>query len=167
MSKHLIRAADLSAEDEVHIRHPLNDRSELFMTRLSDRAGLERAGVNLSRIPPGREAFVPHAHSVQEEWVYVVRGRGRALIGEREHTIAAGDFLGFPIDGTVHHLKNDSDEDLVVLQGGERTMGDIGHFPTLNKVGFTLGDPVMHLVDADAIEKMPFDRWVVSSDDGD
>lgn len=160
MPKHLVRAADLSDGDALRIRHPFNSASELTMTRLSDRTGLERIGVNLARIPPGKEAFVPHAHTTQEEWVYVLSGKGRVLIGEQEHEVGPGDFMGYPCDGTPHHMRNIGDEDLVVLQGGERRAGDIGRFPTLGKVGFALGEGAMTLVDEEHLETLPFSAWM-------
>lgn len=157
--KHIVRAAVQAKASRV--RHPKNDNSEIWMTRLGDLAGLTRTGVNISRIPPGKEAFVPHAHLYQEEWVYVVSGRGRALIGDEHFPLAPGDFMGFPCDGTVHHLTNDGDEDLVVLQGGERHRGDVGIFPTLGGIGIPMPhEGHMAYIADESIERIPLTAWL-------
>lgn len=160
--KHLVRTRDLSSTHANHISHPFNPRSQVLMTLLSDRTGMTRTAVSLARVPPGKESFVPHAHSLAEEWVYVLEGRGRALLGDRELEVGPGDFLGFPTDGTIHHLTNAGDVDLVYLQGGERRDGDVGRFPTLGKLGFTRGDETMCFVDEAQVQSLPFSAWMVS-----
>jgi len=158
--KHLVRPRELDAAQTVHVRHPFNPRSQIFMTRLSDPAGMKRLGVSLARVPPGKEAFIPHAHTLNEEWVYVLEGRGMVLLGDEEHEIGPGDFLGYPTDGTIHHMRNTGEVDLVFLQGGERREGDAGHFPTLGKLGIHLGDGRMRFVKDSDMEVLPFSAWV-------
>lgn len=159
--KHLVRTRDLDDAHVLHVAHPFNPRSHVWLTRLSDHAGLTRVGVSLARVPPGKESFIPHAHLVQEEWVYVLEGRGRALVGEQELEVGPGDFLGFPTDGTVHHLTNVGDVDLVFLQGGERRDYDLARFPTLGALSFPLGEG-MAFVDEATAKAVPFSAWEVS-----
>ncbi len=163
--EHLVRTRHLEPAQALHVKHPFNPASELFMTRLSDPAGMTRVGVSLARVPPGKESFVPHAHTTQEEWVYILEGQGVALVGDRELPVGPGDFLGFPTDGTVHHLTNAGDVDLVYLQGGERREGDVGRFPTLGKLAFTLGDGAMRFVSETDVEILPFTAWMASPGD--
>lgn len=161
--KYIVRAD--AAEGAMHLKHPKNANSDIWMTRLSDPTGLTRLGVNLGRIPPGKEAFMPHAHVHQEEWVFVVSGRGVMLIGDERHEIGPGDFLGFPCDGAVHHLVNEGEEDLVVLQGSERGGGDIGIFPTLGAIGVPMmKEGCMIYVKDDEAERIPFEAWVAHDD---
>jgi uncharacterized cupin superfamily protein len=127
-SKYLVRSTDRRPDDAMHVRHPFNPASEIHMIRLGDRTGLTRIGVSLARVPAGKESFILHAHTLQEEWVFVLEGRGHVQLGaqgEVEVEIAAGDFIGFPTDGTPHVIRNRSDADLVFLQGGERREGVI------------------------------------------
>ncbi|MEQ9319185.1 MAG: cupin domain-containing protein [Polyangiaceae bacterium] len=160
--KYIVRQAESKA---IRLKHPKNAKSEIWMTRLSDPAGLTRVGVNLGRIPAGKEAFVPHAHLHHEEWVFVVSGRGVTVIGDERHDIGPGDFLGFPCDGAVHHLVNEGEEDLVVLQGGERAGGDIAMFPTLGAIGVPLmNESCMVFVGDDSSERVPFGAWVADDD---
>jgi uncharacterized cupin superfamily protein len=165
--KHLVRTRSLDAAQGIHVRHPFNPRSQIFMTRLSDPAGMKHIGVSLARVPPGKESFVPHAHTLNEEWVYVLEGRGKVLLGDSEHEIGPGDFIGFPIDGTIHHLMNTGAVDLVFLQGGERRDGDAGRFPTLGKLGIMLGDGTMRFVSESDIQQLPFTAWLASAGDPD
>jgi len=86
----LLRAADIEKEMQP-FRHPWNPNSEAFGAFLGHRLGLKHVGVNIGRLPPGRESFCPHAHASEEEWVYVLSGRGLALIGEQEFEVHALD----------------------------------------------------------------------------
>jgi uncharacterized cupin superfamily protein len=132
--KHIVRTRTLTNADYILIRHPLNPASEIHMARLSDRVGMQRAHLSITRLPPGKESFLPHAHALQEEFVFVLEGRGLALVGDTEIEIGPGDYLGFPTDGTVHHLRNTGEADLVCLMGGERTLTEVTRFPSIGKV---------------------------------
>ncbi|MEZ4381019.1 MAG: cupin domain-containing protein [Nannocystaceae bacterium] len=159
-SQQVVRAADLGRGDELHVRHPRNPASDIYMTRLSDRAGLTHLGVSRARVPPGKESFILHAHTIQEEWVYVLDGRGEVVIGDETLAIGPGDFIGFPPGGAAHVLRNRGDVDLVFLQGGDRRPGDRGLFPSIGKIGFERGDGHMALIDEAAVELLPFSAWV-------
>jgi len=128
----LLRAADIEKETQP-FSHPWNPNSQAFGTILGHRLGLKEVGVNLARLPPGRESFCPHSHAKEEEWVYVLSGRGVALIDGEEYEIGAGDFLAFPAPSVVHQLKNPFTEDLVYLMGGSNHPAEIADFPTLNR----------------------------------
>jgi uncharacterized cupin superfamily protein len=165
--KHLVRTRGTDAAPVYPVKHPFNPNSKLFMTRLSDPAGMTRVGVNLARVPPGKESFIPHAHTLNEEWVFILEGRGIAQIGDQQLEVGPGDFLGYPIDGTVHHLTNTGDVDLVFLEGSERHSGEVGRFPTLGKLGIILGDGNMRFVKESEVEVLPFSAWLASPDDPD
>lgn len=90
-------------------------------------------GVTIARVPPGKESFIYHAHQNEEEWVYILSGRGIAEIGDREYEVEPGDFMGFGLPQQPHHLRNPFDEDLVYLIGGEAGRLDIAIFPRMGK----------------------------------
>ncbi|HET9450765.1 MAG TPA: cupin domain-containing protein [Aggregicoccus sp.] len=128
----VLRVKDRAPEET--FSHPYNPRSEISGTSLSDATGLSRIGVHLLRVPPGREAFVYHSHHTEEEWCYVVSGRGLAVVDGVEHALEPGDFLGFPTPSVAHVLKNPSTtEDLVYLSGGERHPAEVADFPDQKK----------------------------------
>ena len=104
--------------------------------------GLKRTGVNLIRVPPGRESYVYHSHRYEEEWIYVLSGRATALIDDVEYEVGPGDFLGFPTPSVAHLLRNTGTEDLVYLAGGESREFDVAEFPKLGKRMLRMGDQV-------------------------
>ena len=129
----IIRASDRAKIPEESQKHPLNPNSEIHGWSLSDLVGLQRVALHLIRIPPGKESFILHKHYVQEEFMYVLSGRGRARIGDEDHEIGPGDFLGFRTPSVVHDVRNDGREDLVYLSGGERARFEIADFPSVGK----------------------------------
>jgi uncharacterized cupin superfamily protein len=125
--------ADEIAERASSISHPWNPNSEIIGTRLGTLAGLSRVGVNWARVPAGKESFIYHSHDREEEWIFILSGRGIAEIDGEEYEVAAGDFMGFPTPGVAHHLRNPYDEDLVYLVGGESHDLEVADFPRLGK----------------------------------
>ncbi len=63
---------------------------------LSERTGLTRLPVNLMRLPPGKESFIPHAHSVEEEYVFVAQRPGHGDAGRRGDADRSGRLSGLP-----------------------------------------------------------------------
>ena len=129
----IIRASDRAKIPEETQKHPLNPNSEIHGWSLSDLVGLQRVGLYFIRVPPGKESFILHNHYVQEEFMFVLSGKGLARIGDVEHEIGPGDFIGFRTPSVVHHLRNHGTEDLVYLTGGEKGQFEIADFPTVGK----------------------------------
>ena len=126
----LIRAAEIRSAD-TSISHPWNPKSEVHGARLGTMTGLTRTGVNLTRIPPGKESWMYHSHTQEEEWAYALSGKAKAEIDGVEYEIGPGDFLGFPTPSVAHHLWNPFDVDFVYLSGGESKDFEIADFPKL------------------------------------
>jgi uncharacterized cupin superfamily protein len=131
--KDLLVRADRAAAQEESFRHPLNPASEIRGTTLSRLTGLVKCGVNVIKVPPGKESFVHHVHLVDEEWMYVISGTGELRIGDERFAIGPGDFAGFPPRTHAHHLRNTGAEELVYLSGGEAVDIGISDFPELGK----------------------------------
>ncbi|MGG6295636.1 cupin domain-containing protein [Leptolyngbya sp. AN02str] len=113
--------------------HPWNPNSELAGAQLGKMVGLQRAGINFIRVPPGKESFIFHSHHREEEWIYILSGHGVAEIDDAEFEVHPGDFMGFPTPSVAHHLRNTGNEDLVYLSGGENLDIEIAEFPRLKK----------------------------------
>jgi uncharacterized cupin superfamily protein len=113
--------------------HPFSPRSKVSGTSLSDATGLQRIGVHHLRIAPGHEAFVYHSHQTEEEWLYILSGRGLAVVDGVEREVGPGDFMGFPTPSVAHVLRNPFSEELVYLAGGERHATEIADFPEQGK----------------------------------
>ena len=132
-AKQFVLHASEIEQREQPFSHPWNPKSQLIGVQLSRALGLKRTGVSIARIPAGKESFVYHSHQHEEEWLYILSGRGIAEIDGEELEVAPGDFMAFPTPSVPHHLKNPFDEELVYLMGGENREFDIGDFPRLGK----------------------------------
>jgi len=160
----LLSNQDIEAAGAMHVRHPWNAKSDIYLKPLSRLVGLQRVSLSLARVPPGKESFVFHTHERDEEFLYILSGRGRAEIGDEMFEVGPGDFMGFRApDGPPHQLINPYDEDLVYLMGGESSGFDIGHFPRLGRHLIMSGDRIQGIDDT-AIRQMSFDDFVVSDE---
>ena len=137
----LIRAAEAKTAFATH-SHPWNDKSELSGVQLGRMAGLERTGVSLVEIAPGKESFAYHSHEREEEWLYILSGSGTAEIDGQEHAVGPGDFMGFPTPSVAHHLRNSGSEPLVYLMGGENRSFEVATFPKLGKKMIRTGSEI-------------------------
>jgi len=98
--------------------------------RLGMAAGLTAFGVNLTRIVPGGQSSFRHAHSVQDEFVYVLEGRPTLVSDAGAQELAPGMCAGFPKGtGDGHHFLNRTDSDVLLLVVGDRTAGDEVTYP--------------------------------------
>jgi uncharacterized cupin superfamily protein len=97
---------------------------------LGDLFGLVNFGVNLTRLAPGGESALRHAHSKQDEFVYILSGTPVLVTNGRETPLAPGMCAGFKAGSEdAHHLVNRSDDDVVFLEVGDRTAGDAVTYP--------------------------------------
>lgn len=97
---------------------------------LGDLFGLANFGVNLTRLPPGAESALRHAHAKQDEFVYVLEGHPTLITDRGETPLAPGMCAGFKAGtGDAHQLVNRSQADVVYLEVGDRTPGDSGTYP--------------------------------------
>jgi uncharacterized cupin superfamily protein len=161
--KPLHTASEIAELPEVHMRHPWNPASDVYLRPLSMLAGLGRTVLTMARIPPGKESFVYHSHERDEEFVFILQGRGRAEIGDAVVEVGPGDFMGFAAPGVAHHLTNPFDEDLVYLMGGERSGMDVAYFPRLGKKLVLTPTSRFAVADADVV-CMSFDDYLAKDD---
>ena len=97
---------------------------------LGDIFGLTNFGVNLTRLAPGAMSSIRHAHSRQDELIYVLEGTPTLITDKGETPLAPGMCAGFKAGtGDAHHLHNRSAEDVVLLEVGDRTPGDQAVYP--------------------------------------
>ncbi|MBN8263329.1 MAG: cupin domain-containing protein [Xanthomonadales bacterium] len=97
---------------------------------LGDVFGLRRFGVNLTRLAPGAQSALRHAHARQDEFVFVLEGTPVLRTDAGETALAPGMCAGFRAgSGDAHHLVNRGDVDAVYLEIGDRTPGDRVQYP--------------------------------------
>jgi uncharacterized cupin superfamily protein len=98
--------------------------------QLGEHFGLKNYGVNLTRLAPRAQSALRHAHSRQDEFVYILQGRPTLVTDEGSTVLTPGMCAGFPGGtGNAHHLINDTAEDVVFLEIGDRTPGEDVVYP--------------------------------------
>jgi uncharacterized cupin superfamily protein len=118
---------------------------------LGDVFGLTNFGVNLTRLAPGGQSALRHAHGRQDEFVYMLEGEAVLITDAGETTLKAGMCAGFKAGtGDAHHLVNRTKKDVVFLEVGDRSAGDSVTYPD---------DDVMAVFGADG-------KWKYSRKDG-
>lgn len=132
-ARHLITADEMADMKERRHVHQFNPNAVRLTRTLSEQVGLERIGIHLVRLESGRDSTQHHYHDADEEFLYVISGRGIAHIGDARFAVGPGDFMGFPAPSPAHSLSNPYPEDLVYLVGGERNLVDAVHYPRIKR----------------------------------
>lgn len=97
---------------------------------LGDLFGLTNFGVNLTRLAPNAVSALRHAHSRQDEFVYILSGQPTLHTDEGRTQLLPGMCAGFKAGtGNGHNLLNETTEDVWYLEIGDRTPGDEGSYP--------------------------------------
>lgn len=101
-----------------------------FKRPLGDVFGLKNFGVNLTRLAPGAISALRHAHTVQDEFIYILQGTPTLITDAGETPLSPGMCAGFKSgSGDAHHLVNRSAEEVVYLEIGDRNPGDAASYP--------------------------------------
>jgi uncharacterized cupin superfamily protein len=119
-------------------RTKLTNYPEPFASRIAGREkrplgdvfGLKNFGVNLTRLAPNAISALRHAHSKQDEFVYILKGQPTLQTDEGRTLLSPGMCAGFKAGtGNGHNLINETSEEVVYLEIGDRTPGDEGNYP--------------------------------------
>ena len=117
---------------------------------LGDFFGLANFGVNLTRMVPNSISALRHAHTKQDEFIYILQGTPALHTDEGVTRLAPGMCAGFKAGtGNAHQLVNDTQEEVLYLEVGDRTPGDEGSYP-----------------DDDICAKMVEGKWQFTRKDG-
>lgn len=97
---------------------------------LGDMFGLVNFGVNLTRLLPGAGSALRHAHSRQDEFIYILHGHPVLISDAGETQLSPGMCAGFRAGtGNAHQLVNRTNEEVSYLEVGDRSAGDSAHYP--------------------------------------
>jgi uncharacterized cupin superfamily protein len=97
--------------------------------RLGEALGLTRIGVNVARLPPGKESSMRHWHTREDEFVYVLEGELVLRTNGGEQLLTAGTCAGFVAgseDG--HQFVNCSERPAAYLVISNRDPQDSVHY---------------------------------------
>ena len=123
---------------DVPARTKPSNYPELFASRMSGREkralgdsfGLVNFGVNLTRLAPHSTSALRHAHSKQDEFIYILQGRPTLETDEGKTQLSPGMCAGFRAGkDNGHRLLNETSEYVVYLEVGDRSPGDEGTYP--------------------------------------
>jgi uncharacterized cupin superfamily protein len=144
--KRLIRNQSMHDEEDriavpaihVPVRTKPSNYPEPFASRMAGRVkrqlgdffGLRDFGVNLVVLAPGSVSALRHAHTRQDEFIYVLEGTPVLHTDSGRTQLAPGMCAGFPsATGNGHRLLNESNADAVYLEVGDRSAGDEATYP--------------------------------------
>ena len=97
---------------------------------LGDLFGLTNFGVNLTRLAPGAYSALRHSHAKQDEFVYILEGNPTLHTDEGRTRLSPGMCAGFKAgNGNAHCLINETSEDVVYLEIGDRTPNEAVDYP--------------------------------------
>ena len=97
---------------------------------LGDLFGLTNFGANLTRLAPGAYSALRHAHAKQDEFIYILEGEPTLVTDAGETPLKPGMCAGFKAGtGNAHHLVNRAKKDVVFLEVGDRSSGDLVRYP--------------------------------------
>ena len=97
---------------------------------LGEHFGLCNFGVNVTRLAPGASSALRHAHTRQDEFIFIIEGNPVLITNAGEEWLSPGMCAGFPCGtGNAHHLVNRTGADVVYLEIGDRTPGDEVAYP--------------------------------------
>jgi uncharacterized cupin superfamily protein len=117
-------------EEEGRYPAPFDTEALSFSRDLGQAGGSVNVGLREERIPPGRRTSFTHAHSREEEAVYVLQGECHVRLIEpgqapRELPLRPGHAVFFPAGtGIAHCFVNHGTTDARVLAFGERRDAD-------------------------------------------
>lgn len=97
------------------------DTKNRRLLALGDAGGLTQFGANLVTLAPGAWASQRHAHSAEDELVYILSGHPTLIDDTGETTLSPHDVCAHPAgDANAHHLINHTLGDVVFLVIGTR-----------------------------------------------
>lgn len=152
-SKYLLKSDEINAMDGVAKTHFLNPNAKRINKSLGDATGITGFGFHLIEVEPGHETTEHHVHYHEDECVYVLAGTATSFIGDEEHEISSGDFIGYRKGGLPHSIKNTGSETLKCIVVGQRLAHDVGDYTRLNKRIYRNENLPWNLVGIENIEK--------------
>ena len=97
---------------------------------LGDLFGLTNFGVNLTKLAPGAVSSLRHAHTKQDEFVFILDGSPTLHTDEGNTRLSPGMCAGFKAGiGNGHRLINETLEMVIYLEVGDRSLGDEVLYP--------------------------------------
>ena len=129
--------ADVPESNATTYPEPLRQANlKRYNRRLGNHAGLKNFGVNITRIAPGGQSSYRHAHSTQDEFIYVLVGEVVLETNGGSQVLRPGTCAGFPAGtGDAHRFVNRTATDVLLLVVGDRSADDDIVYPDVDLYG--------------------------------
>jgi uncharacterized cupin superfamily protein len=138
MSKPVINIADVELKPRPAGFAPTGAAAERYEARMGtvgNLLGARKLGYNITAVPPGKRAFPPHNHQINEEMFYVLEGTGEVRIGEITYPIRPGDVVACLAGGKelAHVVTNTGNVELKYLAISTKISPEICEYPGTGK----------------------------------
>ncbi len=138
MSKPVINIADIELKPRPTGFAPTGAAAERYEARMGSVGnvlGARKLGYNITAVPPGKRAFPPHNHQINEEMFFVLEGSGEVRIGETTYPIREGDIVACLAGGKelAHVVTNTGDVELKYLAISTKISPEICEYPATGK----------------------------------
>lgn len=153
MTDYIIKKSQIDSMPGLSKSHFLNEQALRNNKSLGDLTGITGFGFHLIEVPTGKESTEFHVHYYEDECTYVLSGTGTVRIGDSEHEIAAGDFIGYRKNGEAHTMINTGADPLVCIVVGERLAHDVGDYPNKKKRIFRNAGRTANVVELENIDE--------------
>lgn len=123
---------------EVPLRTKRSAYPEPFASRVTGRSkrqlgdffGLKNFGVYMTRLEPNSVSSLRHAHTLQDEFIFILSGHPTLVTDEGLTMLRPSLCAGFPAGiGNGHRLVKESDEEILFLEIGDRSPSDGASYP--------------------------------------
>ncbi len=138
MNKPVINIADVELKPRPPGFTPTGGSPERYESRMGMVGyvlGSRKLGYNITAVPPGKRAFPPHNHQINEEMFYVLEGTGEVRIGEITYPIRPGDIVACLAGGKekAHVVTNTGNVELKYLAISTKISPEICEYPETGK----------------------------------
>src|SRR5215813_2533138 len=142
----MMRPPNVVHRDQVQVtRLAHGDRFELLRRQLGAASGGKKIGTSLVELPPGKRSWPFHAHTSNEEAIFILEGEGVLRLPSGETPVRAGHYIAFLAGPEhAHQMINRSDAPLRYLVVSTMMPLEISHYPDTGKVGLiAMGPPTV------------------------
>ncbi|MBU1426655.1 MAG: cupin domain-containing protein [Gammaproteobacteria bacterium] len=138
MNKPVINIADVELKPRPSGFAPTGGSPERYESRMGAIGNMldsRRLGYNITAVPPGKRAFPPHNHQINEEMFFVLEGTGEVRIGETVYPIRPGDIVACLAGGKemAHVVTNTGNTELKYLAISTRISPETCEYPETGK----------------------------------
>jgi len=120
------------------------DRYEARLGMVGAVIGAKKMGYNITAVPPGKRAFPPHNHQVNEEMFVVLEGNGEVRIGNVTYPIRPGDIVACVAGGkeVAHVVTNTGNVELKYLAVSTKISPEVCEYPGTGKYSAFSESPI-------------------------